>query len=277
MTSSFQSLYSAAKMALKLRVSAGYSLEQRCDVYELIASTGLDLQFVDIPSLEGMYLSEEEVHRICVCAHRPAARQRFTAAHEFGHHVLGHGTQIDLSDELRGHISADSEENEADVFASYLLMPSRAVHYALRSRDIELHRATARDLYGIACWLGAGYESLLVHMDRTLGLLERANLECLRKTSVKQIKSILVGREVAGDVWPIDRMWGGQVLHCQQGDLITGLYRECAPVIRQVGDGIWEASMVGRSRALITASDWVDINVSRRAYVGFYAYRYLEE
>jgi len=118
---------SAAKSALKYRVQMGLGLDSPCDVYETIASENVELQFVDIPSLEGMCLQEPEVNRICVTAERPWGRQRFTAAHELGHYLLKHGSQIDTVIEQRESKEIADEEIIADGFARFLLMPPRAV------------------------------------------------------------------------------------------------------------------------------------------------------
>src|SRR5712691_9157125 len=107
-----------AKRAIEFRVASGLAFEEPCDIYELISRRRIELQFVDIPSLEGMYLEEPEARRICVCAHRPVGRQHYTAAHELGHNVLGHGSQIDpIVDELGQAKSLTSEERAADAFA----------------------------------------------------------------------------------------------------------------------------------------------------------------
>src|SRR5689334_4666539 len=92
---------SAAKLAIKYRVHKRIPNDEPCDIYDIIKREGLDLQFMDVPSLEGMYLAEPESERICICAQRPWGRQRFTAAHELGHHLYGHGTQVDQAIEQR--------------------------------------------------------------------------------------------------------------------------------------------------------------------------------
>ncbi len=115
-----------AKRAIEFRVAMGLSFENPCDIYEAISEYGIDLQFVDIPSLEGMYLEEPEARRICVSAHRPVGRQHYTAAHELGHHLLGHGSQFDTVVGDLGQVkSLTPEERAADAFARYVRMLAR--------------------------------------------------------------------------------------------------------------------------------------------------------
>src|SRR5690349_18588178 len=91
----------AVKLALRERVLSGYPIDRPCDIYRLIANR-VTLQFIDVPTLEGMYLEDADVRRICVCAVRPSGRQRLTGAHELGHLLMGHGTRLDVIEEARG-------------------------------------------------------------------------------------------------------------------------------------------------------------------------------
>jgi hypothetical protein len=61
----------AVKLALRERVLSGYALDKPCDIYRL-SSKHATLQFIDVPTLEGMYLEDANVKRICVCAFRPS-------------------------------------------------------------------------------------------------------------------------------------------------------------------------------------------------------------
>jgi Zn-dependent peptidase ImmA (M78 family) len=56
----------------------------------------------------------------------PAVRQRFTLAHELGHHRLGHGLSIDSAAALAGRSRAPHEV-QANAFAAELLAPRAAV------------------------------------------------------------------------------------------------------------------------------------------------------
>jgi Zn-dependent peptidase ImmA (M78 family) len=52
----------------------------------------------------------------------PPPRQRFTIAHELGHHLLGHGPRTDVGS---FYDSSDQREIDANKFASELLLPYR--------------------------------------------------------------------------------------------------------------------------------------------------------
>src|SRR5581483_8649021 len=123
------------KLALRERVSSGYPIDRPCDIYRTIAKH-VTLQFIDVPTLEGMYLEDVNVRRICICGVRPSGRQRLTGAHELGHLLMGHGTRLDVIEEARSNAEETSlEETLADIFAYHVLMPARAVHTGFTERD----------------------------------------------------------------------------------------------------------------------------------------------
>ncbi len=268
-----------AKRAIEFRVATGLSFENPCDIYEAISEYGIDLQFVDIPSLEGMYLEEPEARRICVSAHRPVGRQHYTAAHELGHHLLGHGSQFDTVVGDLGQVkSLTPEERAADAFARYVLMPPRAVQAAFRSRGFNLTALEPVAVYRAACWLGVGYATLLNQMWHSLRILQPSHYRRLSKASPKTIKAKLTGATPQGDVWPLDSVWADRKLHAQLGDLIIGLRPGYSTrTLTESDDSIYVASNVGEAIFPLATGRTLTICVSRAAYVGFYDYRYLPE
>jgi Zn-dependent peptidase ImmA (M78 family) len=279
MISPLHSLQEAAKAALRLRVLRGYALDRPCDVYELISDSDLDLQFVDVPSLEGMYLHEGNNQRVCVCGRRPAGRQRFTAAHELGHCVLGHGSMIDASGELGKSLPAPPEEQAADVFARYLLMPPRAVYAGFRYRGVDPASPNPLDAYIVSSWLGVGYSALVNHMNMTLKLYDYDTHDALLRTSVKQLKQRAASVPTTSDVWLLDSLWGGCTVHTQLGDVVRGLAQNSntSGLLVNCGSNTWVCSRVGEGLFAANGGASVRMCVSQRDYIGFYKYRYLSE
>jgi len=72
----------------------------------------------------GGYTQERGVPFILVNASEPVVRQRFTLAHEFGHHRLGHGDVLDQTI-LWGAV--DPKESAANRFAAEFLLPVAGV------------------------------------------------------------------------------------------------------------------------------------------------------
>ena len=71
----------------------------------------------------GLYQADEVPPTIYYNGTEARVRQRFTIAHELGHHVLGHGTRNrDTSNAFRMS-NPDLAEVSANRFAAHLLMP----------------------------------------------------------------------------------------------------------------------------------------------------------
>jgi Zn-dependent peptidase ImmA (M78 family) len=64
-----------------------------------------------------------------------AVRRRFTLAHEFGHHALGHVGMVDLNEDIDGETS--TREVEANQFAAEFLAPLQAVGNWMEARGYK--------------------------------------------------------------------------------------------------------------------------------------------
>lgn len=79
-------------------------------------------------ALSGLLIELEEAALIGVNSHHAHVRQRFSSAHELGHHLLGHGERIhiDVTDSNPPGFDYRSER-AANDFAADLLMPRRLI------------------------------------------------------------------------------------------------------------------------------------------------------
>lgn len=95
---------------------------------------GEDIEIRDLPngrvdSASGKYSIEGGMPIIYVNRFRPRTHQRFTLAHELGHHFLRHGPRPrDTKEQLQ---KRDPVEFAANRFAAELLMPAAAVKKAV--------------------------------------------------------------------------------------------------------------------------------------------------
>jgi IrrE N-terminal-like domain len=267
----------AARRALTARHRFGFALDSPCDVYELISRYGLALRFTNISTLDGLYLNDGLLGSINISTLRPSGHQRFTAAHELGHFLFGHGAHLD--EKIEDMESDSTEEAVADTFARHLLMPKRAVLRGFRNLGIVPTSATPEQFYAIASWLGVGYSTLIQHTRWTLQLIDRAQLHQLTLKTPQQIKRRHVpsvswsGRK---ELWPLAPWWSGTNVHLQIGDVVTGLM---SPSLEHfdLGDGCAIASSVGQFSAALYGGATVNLNISKTDYVGMYQYRYLGE
>ena len=109
------------------------------DVNTIARSQGLQILYSELPEdISGLLITKDHAATICVREGEPLVRQRFTIAHEIGHHCLRH--QFEGADGDRVHVDegwkvtarsnsrtmgVDAIEVEANQFAGALLMPSR--------------------------------------------------------------------------------------------------------------------------------------------------------
>ncbi len=274
----------AADAALRVRQSAGLGIWMPISIYDVAEELGLEVRFVDISSMEGMYCKTATPF-ILVSSLRPSGRQAFTCAHELGHHIYKHGTRIDeLVDRPTAKSRFDSEEFLADCFAGFLLMPKSAVSRAFASRGWDIRSCTPLQLYNIAGSFGVGYTTLIQHLSSTLNLLPRSRANELARISPKQIRSAQLGRETREDLVLVDTQWDGRAIDIQVGDLVqlpTDVVGEgmCVSLSEQGKEGLlFRGAVPGVGRFHQPSTGWSAIvRVSRRGYVGRGIFRHLEE
>ncbi|HEY4028438.1 MAG TPA: ImmA/IrrE family metallo-endopeptidase [Candidatus Dormibacteraeota bacterium] len=102
--------------------------------------------------LAGLYQTREGVPVIMINSSPHPVRVRFTIAHEYGHHRLGHGVAVDRVIDTS---SRDRREVGANQFAAELLLPGVGLDRWLRSRgdaqpDLETVARLANH-YGVSC------------------------------------------------------------------------------------------------------------------------------
>ena len=79
------------------------------------------------PQVAGAYVPRPDLPLLVVNGRQALARQRFTLAHEFGHHRMGHAQVVDRQAAISGELAHDRDEVAANAFAAEFLMPRAAV------------------------------------------------------------------------------------------------------------------------------------------------------
>jgi Zn-dependent peptidase ImmA (M78 family) len=279
-----QLVMNAMAAALKVRRTAGITLWNPVCVYDLADQLEVEVRFVDIPSMEGMYC-KNDLPAIFVSSLRPTGRQAFTCGHELGHHVFKHGSRIDkMIEQTSAQSQFDPEEFTADSFAGFLLMPKSAVERAFTLRGWDLHSCTPLQLYTIAGWLGVGYTTLVYHMSNTLNLIPQSSVRDLMKVSPNKIRSARLGKDINENLVIVDEYWSDRAIDIQVGDLIqlpigTVNERDCVQFHSQDENGSFFVGMApGRGRLYQPSTGWsAYVRVSRRDYVGRSIFRHLED
>ena len=135
------------------------------DVFTTIGAAGIDCMAQPLPRLLGMYVAPEDGGpAILVNSGQDEIGMRHSAAHELGHHALGHTSRWDEDPfALWGDGTWPDDEKTAEAFAAWFLMPPPAVRTAVRLVGVQAPRSGA-DVYQIARWLGTSYAGTVRHL-----------------------------------------------------------------------------------------------------------------
>lgn len=130
----------AEREAGAARQELGIGLESPIpDLLRLLEDeAGLHIFIVSLPEdgIDGAYQVDRGAPFVLINQEKHPVRKRFTLAHEFGHHRLGHGAQLDSQIDLGDR---KLTEVEANRFAGAFLMPRPAVDdWFARHDDPEL-------------------------------------------------------------------------------------------------------------------------------------------
>jgi Zn-dependent peptidase ImmA (M78 family) len=156
--------------AQNLRLERGIGLEPIIELWDFIRALDVDLAFHDFGSegADGVYLWNGTRALIVVnTGSGDVAKQRFTAAHELGHHILhgGHsGQPLEIVD-ANVYSTENDAEREANAFASRLLAPEAAMRAAFPGKD----RAdiTAEDVADLMHRYGTSFQTTVYQLHNS--------------------------------------------------------------------------------------------------------------
>jgi len=217
-----------AQRALK---SAGIDTESPVDVFGAIEEQRVWLIFQMLDTLYGAYRRQENPGIVLHAGH-PFRLQRFTAAHELGHHLLGHDVSVDSRDEVEGQGgSLPAQEIQAQAFAATFLMPVQLVNRALSQRSLSRRPGiiSPAEAYLLSLELGASYMATITQL-RALDRITFANARALSKSRPIDIKTELAAGErpaiSRADVWFLRSSDNGRHLRVLPGDEIHAYLSE---------------------------------------------------
>ena len=272
----------AVTAALRTRLSVGYGLDHPICVYDLAKKLDVEVRFLDLPSMEGMYYSAS-CPTIIISSMRPPGRRAFTCAHELCHHNRRDGLEFDELVEQWDKPRFDPKEFIADCFAGALLMPKMAVSKAFAVRGWNMEECTPEQAFMVAGYFGVGYTTLVHHLRSALKVLPEQRAQALLKISPSKVHSVFLGWRTPYAVVVVDAHWTEKAIDVEVGDLIfvpSGTKSEgpCIEFSSNIEHGrLFRAARPGIGR-LVTNSAWAAfVRVSRRNYVGRAIYRHWEE
>jgi Zn-dependent peptidase ImmA (M78 family) len=228
----------ALRLQRDLGLDQGPKRGHRVDVFGAIYKQNVPLLFRKLEPLLGAYLRENGNPGIILTTRRPLGQQRFTAAHELGHHVLNHDPHADDDsilrrslDHARDYVNLPSAEQEADAFASYFLIPDWLIATLMqRQRWTPDHLQDANIVYQLALRIGASYRATLYALARNkvIGTGARQQLVKAQPAAIKRALAPdhLIESTHNIDVWHLTEQDEGAVIEAGRDDLFVVKLRE---------------------------------------------------
>ncbi len=214
----------AATAAAREHARLGTSFDQRVRIFDIIEEAGIWLLFQPLDRLYGVYDRQDDAAGVLVHRDHPLSLQRLTAAHEYGHHVLGHHHSEDGEvNILPSERQPNPQEAAAQTFAAYFLMPLPLVNAVLRGMGLPLKpgRLSPRQAYLLSLELGASYAATVNHLA-VLGKIAHQTAVALRHETPKAIKTDIGHgirpQDVWADVWPLEVGDAGRLLYPRVND-----------------------------------------------------------
>jgi hypothetical protein len=272
----------ALQKAVRIRKQANIPVEAPINPIDVALHLECPVRFEDISSLEGIYSSDPLA--IILGSQRPAGRRSYTCAHEFGHHVFGHGTQIEQLNNYRTNQEDTEIEYLADMFAGFFLMNEVAVKNTLNSRKWDARCITPMQTFMLASYFGVGYSTVVYHLSLTLQIIPHDHFQYLLSVTPKDIKSRF-GALAGTEVIIASQHWTHRAADLEAGDTLVlpcGVRIDTTKRLEQIPEitdcNCYIARSPGLARAFDENSDWaINIRISKKNYNGLAEYRHLED
>lgn len=207
------------------------------DVFAAIASLKIMVLFRPLDGLLGAYVPTPNSAGMLVTTLRDHHVQRFTAAHELGHHVLQHRTislDIKVGYAARGEKTGyDEQELEADSFAAEFLLPSWLIAAHARRQGWGKPELRRPDIvYQLSLRLAASYSATCWALS-SAGIIGQSQARALAdrppKDSKQQAMADVTPSSWHPDVWLLsDRDKGSQLLGSPDDFLVLNLQEHLA-------------------------------------------------
>ncbi len=219
-----------AAQALRLELNLGFA---PVNVWDVIRDRGVELARHEFGERcgDGFYLWRGGCALITINSSERAARQRFTAAHELGHHELHRFEADDLAiaDKDVFDTRGDPREVAANAFGGYLLAPDEALQQDSTGRARK--DIVPRDVVELMRKYGLSYEATTNRLNLA-GVVNQPNRKRVLEEGEGQIERLV--REAGFDeeaIFPF-----GPDLPAELVDGALALYRDAVISADRLGD-----------------------------------------
>jgi len=220
-----QSAAIAATTQLEL---AGPSWEQEIDVFSIIERARILLMFRPMKRLFGAYIPGDNAtgsrEGILINSNHPRSVQRYTAAHEFAHHIQDTSLSLDTDMEVLAREQQpvlSPKERFAEHFASWFLMPPQLITNLARRLDIPIRQSGPEAIYQLSLALGTSYRATITQLA-SLREISWSHANRLRDRQPREIKQEVSWsdreRPSRNDTWIITKEYHDLSVHPRVGD-----------------------------------------------------------
>jgi Zn-dependent peptidase ImmA (M78 family) len=213
---------------------------ERVDVFDALAWLDVRVVFKPLETVLGLYVRGDQPGAM-ISTKRPLSVQRFTAAHELGHAVMGHEPSLDSESVLRraaygqaiakvNGFASYLQEIEADSFASAFLLPNWLIsHHARKHGWSRADLIREEEVYQLSLRCGASYQATVWALERN-SIIDSDAREQLLKVQPKRIKQRIGHKAAAADsrndAWMIEESDCEADISINVGDTVTVSLRQ---------------------------------------------------
>ena len=214
----------ASMAAARLHARLHTDLSRPVDIFRIVQELGIWLNSRPLGNLFGFYLRQDDALGICLNAAHPETLQRYTCAHELGHHLLGHESNLDDAADIDGLSGGTpAQERAAQVFAGNFLMPLGLVNRVLRRLGLYDEPLSASDVYQVSRELDVSYTAAIWRL-RTLDRIDGPTAANYASAGAAAAKTVLRGgppnSSARADLWVVDKTGEDLFGRCRVGDEI---------------------------------------------------------
>lgn len=241
--------------AQTLHAQLGTDFDRPVDIFEIVQRLQIWLTTRPLGGLYGFYLKEGDAVGIVLNEAHPEYLQRYTCAHELGHHVLGHASHLDEEEQIEsGTPDGLWDELAAQAFAGAFLMPLQALNRVQRRLGVARNRpVAAAEVYLISRELDVSFSAAAWQLVTHNRLDARAAREYVRRGAAAAKNAIRPGPPPMGDnragLAILGPAQSGLPLLCRAGDELRVRLPENAST-----GYVWR--LVGTRRATVPGPEW---------------------
>lgn len=202
----------AKEKAAAVRHQLSWGFEAVANIFHLLEEAGLPVVRKNMgkDGLDGIYANDGNLAVTFINTAKPRNRQRFTAAHEFGHHMFDSETGLRLDEDI--FEAGDLREKRANSFAANFLMPVEGILRLLHGK--KGRRLGAREVVHLSHHFVVSEEAMIYHLhnsgmisavdrNRFIEMKNSKQLETI-KWELGYVRPLEVKREPSDLLFPAD-------------------------------------------------------------------------